>query len=216
MDIEIQQALKRINEAVKRSKCSICGSEAYGRGCIYGPGGRHLHLDDLTRCSWCGSKTISGRGCIYSPTGYHGIGSNLYTNMPTESFITSYFLKKLKTPFSDTKAYETGVINESGQLIKKPETDEEKASYTPFDSFIFKIKRLLKEKIDFINDSLFLEMVNNSISENSTIEVFEEELKLKRKLETIAKEFYSNIEEARDKKISEAVIDKIVLETFSR
>lgn len=216
MNDEIKESIQRLTEATKKSKCSLCGGESYGRGCIYGARGIHLHLDDPTKCSWCGSKNIYGKGCIHSPTGYHGFGSNLYTSMIPESFITAWFIKKLKTPFIETKAFENGIINENGVLIKKPKTDAEKKSYSIIDSFIFKIKRFLGEKIDFINESIFLEMSNKTLNENYSVDLYEKELKLKSKLDFLAKEFNFELQNARENNLSEEIIEKCVLESFSK
>lgn len=216
MDNETKQLVGRITEATKKSKCSACGLEAYGKGCIYGPRGIHLHLDDPTRCGWCGSKTLVGRGCIYSPTGYHSIGANLYTNMPMEAFMTAYFLKRLKTPFTDTPAFNRGIVNEAGIMVKKPVTEDEKNAYSIFDSFIFKLKRFLGNKLDLVNESTYLELSKNAINENCSVEQFEKELQLKRKLDNISREFYETISDARKNNISEAVIDKAVLEAYAK
>lgn len=214
MDKEDTALLNRLNEATRRSKCSMCGSESYGKGCIYNARGIHLHMDDPTRCGWCGSQTIYGRGCIYSPTGVHGIGANLYTSMVAEAFITSYLLKKLKTSYVDTKAFDMGVINESGQLIRKPITPEEKAAYTILDSFIFKIKRFLGEKLELISESLYLDAARQTLQEKTSVENYEKELTLKRKLSNISRQFYDTIKSARDDNISEPIIEKTILESF--
>jgi len=54
--------------------------------------------------------------------------------------------KKLLTPFKKWRAYELGLIDEKGKIIKKPETSEEKDSLTLLDKFIMKVKRLIKTK----------------------------------------------------------------------
>lgn len=57
--------------APTKNKCKYCGAEAYGKGCIHGPNGYHVHFPTGDRCIYCGSRTVSGKGCIYSPNGYH-------------------------------------------------------------------------------------------------------------------------------------------------
>ncbi len=54
-------------------------------------------------------------------------------------------LKRLVTPFKDTKAYELGIIDNEGKLIKKPKDREEKKAYSVFDRFIFNLKRMLNK-----------------------------------------------------------------------
>lgn len=53
------------------------------------------------------------------------------------------FLKRLVTPFDQTKAYQLGLIDENGKRLKKAETKEEKNAMTYFDRLIFNLKRLL-------------------------------------------------------------------------
>jgi hypothetical protein len=56
------------------------------------------------------------------------------------------FLKRLVTPFKKTKAFELGIIDEYGNVLRKRETletSEEKSAYTLFDTLVFNIKKLL-------------------------------------------------------------------------
>lgn len=214
MNKEISDMINLIKENTKKSRCSLCNSEAYGKGCIYSARGIHLHMDDPKRCGWCGSQNIVGKGCIFSPTGFHGVGANLYTSMIAETFITSFFIKKLKTPFIETKAFELGLITQKGELVKKPSSKDEKNAYTFIESFIFKLKRYLGEKIDLINDFMYLEASKSTLNESLSVEEFEKELVLKKKLENVSREFYDIIAEAEKQNISSAVIEKNILESF--
>ena len=54
------------------------------------------------------------------------------------------FLKKLVTPFEKTKAFELGIIDEKGKILKRRrelESDEEKSAYTLSDTLIWNIKK---------------------------------------------------------------------------
>jgi hypothetical protein len=206
--------IKMLNESIKKSVCALCGSEAYGNGCIYSARGLHLHMDNPSKCGWCGSSTIVGKGCIISPTGFHGVGANLYTSMVSECFITSYLIKKLKTPFNETKAYEYGIISKDGNLIKKPISEEEKKSYTFLDSFVFKVKRYLGNKLDLLKESIYFEASKSCIQENSSVEDFENELKLKKKLNIVSRDFYDVISNAEKENIPTTVIEKSIIECF--
>ena len=56
------------------------------------------------------------------------------------------FLKKLVTPFEKTKAFELGIIDEKGKILKKRrdlKTKDEKEAYTLSDTLIWNIKKLL-------------------------------------------------------------------------
>ena len=56
------------------------------------------------------------------------------------------FLKKLVTPFNKTKAFELGIIDENGKILKRRrdlETSEEKDAYNLSDTLIWNIKKLM-------------------------------------------------------------------------
>ena len=56
------------------------------------------------------------------------------------------FIKKLVTPFDKTKAFELGIIDEKGKILKKRrelKTSEEKEAYSLSDTLIWNIKKLL-------------------------------------------------------------------------
>ena len=56
------------------------------------------------------------------------------------------FLKKLVTPFNKTKAFEFGIVDEDGKILKRRrdlETKEEKEAYTLSDTLIWNIKKLM-------------------------------------------------------------------------
>ena len=54
------------------------------------------------------------------------------------------FLKKLVTPFEKTKAFELGIIDEKGKILKRRrdlKTKDEKEAYTLSDTLIWNIKK---------------------------------------------------------------------------
>ena len=56
------------------------------------------------------------------------------------------FLKKLVTPFEKTKAFELGIVDEKGKILKRRrdlETSEEKDAYNLSDTLIWNIKKLM-------------------------------------------------------------------------
>jgi len=56
------------------------------------------------------------------------------------------FIRRLVTPFNKTKAFELGIIDATGKVLKKREslvTPEEKNAYTYFDTLVFNLKKLL-------------------------------------------------------------------------
>ena len=66
------------------------------------------------------------------------------------------FLKRLTTPFENSKAFELGIIDEKGKVLRKRSTlrtPEERASYTLMDTLIFNLKKLMA-KIPFGSSKL--------------------------------------------------------------
>ncbi len=63
-------------------------------------------------------------------------------------FYALRFLRLLTTPFNKTKAFELGIIDAKGKVLKKSKTlksNEEKSAYTVFHRLVFNIKRLLSK-----------------------------------------------------------------------
>ena len=58
-------------------------------------------------------------------------------------FVLYKIIRELSTPFKETKAFELGLIDEKGKLLKRPKTKKEKQAYSYFYRFIFNLKRLL-------------------------------------------------------------------------
>ena len=60
-------------------------------------------------------------------------------------FFVYTFIKRLATPFSSTKAFELGIIDKNGKILKKRsklKTKEEKESYTLTDTLVFNLKKI--------------------------------------------------------------------------
>ncbi len=66
------------------------------------------------------------------------------------SFTMWRYVKAITTPFTLTKAYKLGIIDESGNYIKNPNklTNKEKKALTTFDIMIFDLKKLFTKIID--------------------------------------------------------------------
>jgi hypothetical protein len=62
-------------------------------------------------------------------------------------YLVYQFINKLIVPFNKTKAYQLGIIDEDGQVLRKRNTlttSEEKNAYTIFDTLVFNIKKILE------------------------------------------------------------------------
>ena len=78
-----------------------------------------------------------------------------------DTYLIYQVLKRLTTPFEETEAFELGLIDKNGKLIKKPKDGKEKNAYSLFDRFIFNLKRILhkfglKSKFSSYAAALFL------------------------------------------------------------
>ena len=58
-------------------------------------------------------------------------------------YLVYEFVKRLATPFNETKAFDLGLIDEKGKRLKKASSRDEKNAMTYFDRLIFNLKRLL-------------------------------------------------------------------------
>ena len=61
----------------------------------------------------------------------------------TDSVYAYRFIRLMQKSFVDWNAYELGVIDDKGNLIRRPKTDAEKSAYTPFHASIRSLKRTL-------------------------------------------------------------------------
>ena len=61
-------------------------------------------------------------------------------------YLTYRFIKTLATPFTQTTAYELGIIDDEGKILKKMrdlETAEEKKAYGYFERMVWNLKKVL-------------------------------------------------------------------------
>jgi hypothetical protein len=147
---------KKVTAFKPVSRCMYCNSTSYGKGCKYAPKGIHFHPEDPKKCSYCGS-TSYGRGCRLNPFSdihLHGID---YNKMFNESLKNRFLTQQLNKNFTDFEAYKLGVINEKGDKIKEPVTEQELAAYSSETKTIIKIKKYLGSKLDLINQTAILE-----------------------------------------------------------
>lgn len=95
-------------------------------------------------------------------------------------FYAYRFIKLLVTDWNKTEAYNLGIIDDEGRVLKKTReliTSEEKAAYTVFHRLVFNIKRLLnklpfgKTKLASWATALFLIREETGMSEEKIIEI---------------------------------------------
>ena len=100
-------------------------------------------------------------------------------------FYAFRFLKLLVTPFENTPAFELGIIDKDGKVLKKAaerNSPEEKSAYTVFHRLVFNIKKLLakvpggKSVLARYGAALFLIKEHTGMSEKAIIKALEKYL----------------------------------------
>lgn len=73
-----------------------------------------------------------------------------------DAIITYRILKKLVTPFEETQAYQLGIVDKNGKVLKKESqltTPQERDAYTMLDRLVFRLKRIIN-KVPYENKRL--------------------------------------------------------------
>jgi hypothetical protein len=68
--------------------------------------------------------------------------------MVIDLFMLYQFVKRLATPFKEWRAYELGIIDEKGEILKGPKerrTVQERDAFGKFDLLVLKLKKLLEK-----------------------------------------------------------------------
>lgn len=52
------------------------------------------------------------------------------------------FIRLMQKSFSEWEAFQYGIIDENGSVLKRPKTPEEKSAYTPFHASVRSVKRM--------------------------------------------------------------------------
>lgn len=189
--------MQPLTESSKKSRCTYCGSPNYGKGCKFGPQGVHLHTDEPTKCSYCASPNY-GKGCKLNPFDDLHVRGAIYNNMYKEkvqSFLdNAILLNELKKPYTEFVCYKLGIIDEFGNKLKAPITEEEQLSFTPFVKTIIKLKRYLGCKLDLINAANDLELSNIKVNEDVT--KYRKMLEYRDKTTNVINDLYKVVDEA--------------------
>ena len=169
---------KKMGNLKPVSRCLYCNSTSYGKGCRVAPKGVHFHPSDPKKCSYCGSPAY-GKGCKLNPFSeihLHGIN---YNTMFNEALSNWFLLRELNKNYKDFQAYKLGIINENGDKIKEPLTENEKSAYSSETKTILKIKKYLGSKLDLINQTAILESASKfNYNKDSHKKVLEYEQKI--------------------------------------
>lgn len=188
-----------------------CGSVDRGKGCRYAPHGVHFHPDDSTKCAYCGSASY-GRGCKLNPVNDLHVHGTSYNNMfreSVQSFLdNSVLINELKKDFKEFPAYKLGIIDQNGNKIKNPITEQEKVAFGPFVKTVIKLKKYLGAKTDLIEAGALLE--HNSVPVQEDIVKYKKVLEYQDKVSDIVNELYKTLDEAQQEGLSLDDIKKLI------
>lgn len=202
----------------KDSKCMYCGQQSYGIGCPYAPSRVHVHVDDPKRCIYCG-HTGYGIGCPYNPTSrthIHGVEFNNAMKESTDRIFTAQFLiTRLTQPIIESPAYKIGLIDESGKRVRLPETDEEKAAFTPIDAYCFRLRRMIGEdRLALLDSTVLLELLSMEHKPFQQ-QLHESEITLRERIAQLVHEYKSVVNDGSQMGFSMNDIERMFLETVS-
>lgn len=205
------QPKKEIADKRSKSRCMYCNQLSWGKGCRYAPHGIHFHVDVPTLCAYCGNPAY-GVGCHMNPTGnvhIHGINYNSMFREQLQGFLTNkVFLNELKKPYKEFECFKLGLIDESGNKLKAPITEQERAAYSPMVKTILTLKRYLGSKVELMDAANLLEKESLPLKED--IESYKKLLEFKDRIESNVNELYKILDEAFSSGISLEEIQKFI------
>ncbi len=71
-------------------------------------------------------------------------------------------LYNLLKPFNKTDAFKLGLIDAKGNVIKKPETEDEQLALSIYNVVIFELKKILGNRISFLYKLLYCTQYNEN------------------------------------------------------
>lgn len=82
-----------------------------------------------------------------------------------EDYLSFLFISRLLQPVKKTKAFNMGLVDGEGKILREPETEEEEAELTLLDKTIFHLQRTLKGKLNRLQDFMFVHITEEPISD---------------------------------------------------
>jgi len=87
--------------------------------------------------------------------------NNLDTRTKIEDQLAYQLMQLIVRDPMDTKAFDMGLIDNQGKIIREPETDEEEAELTLLDKTTFYIRRLLAGKVNRMKNFATIHMTGD-------------------------------------------------------
>lgn len=207
----------KITGTNNESKCSYCGSTAYGRSCAFGPKKTHVHQDDPLRCSFCGSTAL-GPGCPFNPfSKYHQRGA-VFNSLALESvesgIVRGIVMSRLGRPITEMRAFTMGLIDDKGNQIREPQNIEERNALTSSDKYLIKLRRLAEKNIDMINTTLYFESKDEEYDLSDLKKMYPIELDCKNDITLQVEKLVSVVDKYLNMGLSEAKVEKFIAESI--
>lgn len=132
-------------------------------------------------------------------------------------------MKRLITPYKSFHAYKLGLIDGEGNILKEPETLEERTALTLVDKLAIKLKQLLGSRLIDLNTFVYLNTIadydelaffimNRGLASNGyfkkTAETLNKSMKTKKKLEKAVNQEEEN-KDNKDKKLKPDKLNKL-------
>ena len=194
----------------QQSRCMYCGSTDFGRGCRYGPHGVHLHSDAPGKCVYCNSPNF-GKGCKVNPTSdlhIHGINYNSMIRDSVQSFLDNeILLKELRRNFTEFECFKQGIIDEAGNKIKTPVTEDQKASFSPLIKTIIRLKKYIGPKVELLE---IKNLSENQVEFKQNLVEYEKLLTYRDRIDDLVNELYQVMDEAQQNGLKIEDIKKLI------
>jgi hypothetical protein len=103
--------------------CIYCGSNVYGRPCLFSPTNTHVIMDDPGKCIYCGSPYLGG-GCLFNPYGKMHVRGPEFLNrssvLAEKAILLKYMLDKMQNSkhLNETANYKSPLDRFYRQIIK--------------------------------------------------------------------------------------------------
>lgn len=134
------------------------------------------------------------------------------TKFNIDSIVTFMLLKRLLASIEQSKAYQLGLVSQTGKIIRKPETEDEKAALSPLDRLVFKLKRMLGPKMGIFNNFLWVSTMSTDLYDKlaikGTVEQRAEVIRIQKDLAKLLEKYDCSFNDISSLLINEAIREK--------
>ena len=126
-----------------------------------------------------------------------------------QSFLDHKILMhELKKDFKDFECYKQGIIDERGNKIKQPVTEEEKNAFSPMTKTLIRLKKFIGSKLDLIEATESLSSGTKLYKED--IEYYKKTLVHQHKVVEVINQLYTVLDEAYEDGVAVEDIKKLI------